>query len=467
MKTKLLVSILAFLFIRTSLFGQYEKILDFEGATNGSNAYYGSLVSDGTFLYGMTEYGGINNKGVIFKIMPNGSGYVKLLDFDGILKGGYPAGSLIYINNFLYGMAANGGINNKGVIFKIKPDGSGYLNLLEFAGTSNGSNPYGALISDGTFLYGMTTTGGTNGDGTIFKIMPDGSNFLKLFDFTVSTSGRYPYGSLISDGTFLYGMTELGGAYGAGTIIKIMSDGSGYVKLLDFNATASGSNPWGSLISVGTFLYGMTENGGTKGDGTIFKIMPDGTGYVKLLDFDGPLTGRSPDGSLIYDGTFLYGMTENGGTADDGVIFKIKPDGSNYLKLLDFDGAAKGSDPLGSLFSDGNFFYGMTEYGGINNKGVVFKYGLVTGIDQLSVPQPAFSIYPNPAKGELTVSFSEELKNAKAEIYNIFGVKVIEENISNTYQRVINLKNISPGIYFVNVYDGNRHYTKKLIIEQE
>ncbi len=108
MKTKLLVSILAFLFIRTSLFGQYEKILDFEGATNGSNAYYGSLASDGTFLYGMTEYGGINNIGVIFKIMPDGSGYVKLLDFDGTLHGSYPAGSLIYINNFLYGMAANG-----------------------------------------------------------------------------------------------------------------------------------------------------------------------------------------------------------------------------------------------------------------------------------------------------------------------------------------------------------------------
>jgi len=65
-----------------------------------------------------------------------------------------------------------------------------YTKLLDFAGTPDGGNPRGSLISDGTFLYGMTTGGGTNGMGTIFKIMPDGTGFVKLLDFNGITAAR-------------------------------------------------------------------------------------------------------------------------------------------------------------------------------------------------------------------------------------------------------------------------------------
>ena len=67
--------------------------------------------------------------------------------------------------------------------------------------------------------------------------------------------------------------------------------------------------------------------------------------YTKLLDFSGTTNGELPQGSLISDGTFLYGMTSQGGTNDMGVIFKIKPDGTpNVIYLgesmaeLDTDG---------------------------------------------------------------------------------------------------------------------------------
>ena len=110
-----------------------------------------------------------------------------------------------------------------------------------------------------------------------------------------------------------------------------------YTKLFDFAGTANGSNPNGSLVSDGTFLYGMTLNGGTYNLGTIFKIKTDGTGYSKLLDFNG-VNGKRPYGSLIYDGTFLYGMTREGGT--HGNAFRIKPDGTGYSQILDFTGIA-------------------------------------------------------------------------------------------------------------------------------
>lgn len=185
------------------------------------------------------------------------------------------------------------------------------------------------------------------------------AQYTKLLDFN-DTNGRYPFGSLYYDGIYLYGMTEYGGIKDTGTIFKIKPDGSGYVKLLDFTGSVNGSRPHGSLISDGAFLYGTTMNGGINNLGTIFKIKPDGSGYAKLLDFANVTNGSNPNGSLIFDGSFLYGVTGYGGIKDSGTIYKIKPDGSNYLKIFDFAGDTNGTVPDGSLFYDGTFLYGIT-----------------------------------------------------------------------------------------------------------
>ncbi|MFZ2205519.1 MAG: choice-of-anchor tandem repeat GloVer-containing protein [Minisyncoccia bacterium] len=351
-------------------FGQYTKLHDFNGTTG--NQPFGSLISDGTFLYGMTEYGGTNSAGAIFKIKPNGTGYSKLLNFYST-NGSYPSGDLISDGTFLFGMTEYGGANNFGTIFKIMPDGSGYTNLLDFDGTTNGKYPTSSLISDGTFLYGMTGKGGINGKGVVFKIKPDGTGYSKLLDFSGTANGSSPLGSLISDGVFLYGMTHDGGSSDYGVLFKIDSNGTGFTKLLDFTNT-NGMYPYGSLISDGVFLYGMTSVGGANSMGVIFKIKLDGTGYSKLFDFSGGASGKVPNSSLISDGTFLYGMTQYGGTSDNGVIFKIKQDGTGFSKLLNFAGATNGQYPTGSFVKNGTFLYGMTGQGGTNNKGIIFKY---------------------------------------------------------------------------------------------
>lgn len=297
--------------------------------------------------------------------------YIKLFDFDRSNNGAHPQGSLYSDGTFLYGMATSGGANGWGTIFKIMPDGSGYLKLLDFDSITGG-NPIGTLISDGTFLYGLTSIRGAKDCGTIFKIKIDGSGYTKLFDFDAPISGCNPNGSVFFDGMFLYGMTSKGGANNSGTIFKIKPDGSNYLKLLDFNNAINGSNPHGSVISDGAFLYGMTANGGLSDSGTVFKIMTDGSGYLKLFDFDGT-NGSNPFGDLISDGTFLYGMTKNGGINNYGTIFKIKPDGTGFVKLLDFAGATNGKNPYGSLNFDGTFLYGITSYGGQLGGGAIFK----------------------------------------------------------------------------------------------
>jgi uncharacterized repeat protein (TIGR03803 family) len=279
--------------------------------------------------------------------------YAKLFDFKDSILGSYPTGNLINVGEYFYGMTGSGGINNFGVIFKIKSDGTGFIKLLDFDST-NGCYPQGSLISDGTFLYGMTFSGGKYGKGTIFKIRLDGTGDSVILNFTDST-GYEPLGSLFYDGTFLYGMTMYGGTNSdAGVIFKIMLDGRGYTKLHQFNYD-EGYNPNGSLISDGNFLFGMTFVGGNNGPGSIFKIKKDGTSFTSLHDFN-RLDGGNPAGSLFYDGSFLYGMTNAGGSSgfNSGTIFKIKPNGTEFSSIFNMN-YGEGSNPCGDLISDGTF----------------------------------------------------------------------------------------------------------------
>lgn len=94
-----------------------------------------------------------------------------------------------------------------------------YAVVHSFNGT-DGANPYASLISDGAYLYGMTTRGGTYGKGTIFKLSLSDGTLTDIYHFN-STDGRYPYGSLILDDDYLYGVTSGGGAFNDGIIFKI------------------------------------------------------------------------------------------------------------------------------------------------------------------------------------------------------------------------------------------------------
>lgn len=335
--------------------------------------------------------------------------------------------------------------------------------LLDFNQT-DGEAPYGSLYYDGTFLYGMTTLGGANDSGVIFRIKPNGTGDTVLYDF--NRNGYEPHGSLISDGTFFYGITTLGGINNEGTIFKIKPNGTGYVKLLDFNG-ANGKYPNGSLISDGTFLYGMTTGGGVTTTGNIFKIKPNGTGYTDLHDFyDTIPEGNYPYGSLYYDGTFLYGMTSIGGTLDYGIIFKIKPNGTGYSILYSFDGIS-GANPYGSLISDGTFLYGLAYGNGTNAKwGSIFKINpTALGISEVNA-KPTFNIYPNPTNGvfNLVVTGCDNLQDNNIDIYNVMGEKVYSSTLRGQIS-IINL-NAANGVYFLRLKTIQGITNEKLIINK-
>ena len=269
----------------------------------------------------------------------------------------------------------------------------------------DGAEPVGSLTSANGLLFGSTssTTGKGNGDGIVFQIGLDGSNYTIDHQFTgATTDGNDPRNNAMTlDGTVLYGTTLTGGQHNNGTIYSINDDGTGYSELFSFAKTAQvnqGDQPFSSLALSNGVLYGMTSEGGGKGGpvgfGTIFSFDPDTATYTKLHSFnrDG---GRDPHGQPILDptGTTIYGMTREGGKRNVGVIFSFTPctptsSCKNKFKVLHafscpldatptcVDASDGASPDHGTLVQSGTTLYGLTTAGGQFGLGTVFSLSL-------------------------------------------------------------------------------------------
>lgn len=343
----------------------YSVIYNFEDANSGLNPV-GTLVLSGSTLYGMTNFGGSNNFGVIYKIEKDGTNFKKLFDFNNS-NGAIPIYSMIISGTTLFGVSFNGGDNGRGLLFKIQTDGTSFQIIHSFNGP-NGSGPTGALTLSGSVLYGTTVGGGDNNLGVVFAINSDGSGYRKLADLDYIT-GYSPFTTLIISGNSLYGTTSFGGSIGGGTFFKVKTNGTGLTVLHDFGSLP-GINPIGKPLLIGNRLFGMTGNGGYA-DGLIYSIDTVGTDY-KILHYFTKIDGRNPQGSLTLIGDKLYAHI-SGGTNDYGVIFNINQDGSSFTKLKDFEATNKGYEPSGGLALTKSSGFGVTSKGGVYNKGVIYR----------------------------------------------------------------------------------------------
>ena len=189
-------------------------------------------------------------------------------------------------------------------------------------------------------LWGMTTQGGGNDLGVIFKTNADGSGHVILKEFLLSstTIGISPQGSLtMASNGKLYGMTTVGGSSFSGVLFEYDPLTSVYTNKLDFDGAAMGGFPSGSLTLVNGKLYGMTPGKGLNNWGTIFEYDPATNTFSKKYDFDP--TGGGPQGSLtLASNGRLYGLTGIGGANQSGVLFEYDPVTSTYVKKIDFNG---------------------------------------------------------------------------------------------------------------------------------
>jgi uncharacterized repeat protein (TIGR03803 family) len=273
--------------------------------------------------------------------------------------------------------------------------------LLNFDGT-NGSFPESDLLADSAgSLLGTTTTGGTNGDGTVFEIANiDGtyaSTPTTLVNFN-GINGASPEAGLIADAAGnLFGTTGLGGMNGDGTVFEIAKVDGTYAStptmLVSFNGINGITAAAGLIADAAGNLFGTTARGGTKDDGTVFEVAKvDGsyaTAPTTLVSFNNGANGSFPTAGLIADAAGnLFGTTSGRGGINSATVFEIaKVDGSyssTPTTLVSFnDGLVV---PFAGLIADatGNLF-GTTELGGVSDAGMVFEIAKV-GSSYASTP---------------------------------------------------------------------------------
>jgi uncharacterized repeat protein (TIGR03803 family) len=282
----------------------------------------------------------------------------------------------------LYGAAVNGGPDDGGVVFGMNKDGSGYEILHAFTVSSNGLSPWGKVIeaNDG-MLYGATRVGGTHGSGTVFRLNRNGTGFAIVRNFTTNVNeGAYPMNSVIeaSDGR-LYGRTCSGGTNDANSIFRLNKDGSAYRLLHSFtgNLQFQGDSFSGLIEGSDGLIYGTTYFEGATGEGSVFRISKDGSGFQSLHDFaDSATDGGFPFG-CVQEGSdgVLYGTTSEGGPDDEGTLYRINRDGSGYKVIRYFTSAnAEGYLPVAPpVEGPGGLLYGSTYYGGVDEGGTLYS----------------------------------------------------------------------------------------------
>ena len=367
-------------------------------------------------LFGTTVRGGSRcNCGTVYKLTPRGSGFSESV----IYSADKTAGRLPIARLFqdksgnLFGSLSQGGMHYGGAVFKIVPMPSGGYStsiIHAFSGTpGDGSQPEGALISDGTNLFGTTYEGGISfcHAGTAYELSPSGNSYTErvINNFCGGNyDGSGPAGPLVIDNSneVLYGTTQHGGQHhpdctkGCGTVFKLTPSRGGYVESIIhyFSGGTDGAYPVdGLLMDKSGALYGTTQGGGNPcagntGCGTVFKLTPGSGGvYTEsvIYRFASSYDGVQPAGSLVVDKSgVLYGTTTKSvslNSCDCGTVFSLTTVGSSYQETILYafqGGVHDGSAPYAGLVLDqpDRVLYGTTTTGGVSNDGTVFQISL-------------------------------------------------------------------------------------------
>lgn len=367
-------------------------IANFDG-TNGQNPGGAPLIQ-GTNgqLYGTTSTGGSSKAcsdgcGTVFEVTRAGV-LTTLANVDG--ANSEPSAKLLQATGGKFYGAAYG-INTEGTIFVMTP--AGMVTTL-----ATGLSGAVTQASDGN-LYGASYGGGIHHNGAIFEITPSSGKVTTLYSF--NSKGWAPYGPTglvqASDGNF-YGMTFWGGAVnsdsctqGCGAVFRFTPAGKLNILhefCLSSYLCSDGAFPTSTLLQAADgALYGATSEGGTDNQGTVFKITLGGklTTLYSFCSQPNCFDGSDPDGSLVQatDGN-LYGTTSNGGIYyGGGTIFQLSPSGV-LTTLLSF--GDDGSSPSGLFQSTNGTFYGTTAFGGSYEDGTVFSFDM--GLGPFVIPKP-------------------------------------------------------------------------------
>jgi len=219
----------------------------------------------------------------------------------------------------------------------------------------------------------------------------------------------------------------------------------------------------------GFILAGTTKSFGT-GNADVYLIRTDSNGtLVWSKAFGGAGIDESSSVSQTNDGGFIIAGSTSSFGVDSVDIYLIKTGSPGNGVCNDSSAATITTSPPAiithpaTLISSGGSL--AIPLAIVGSGGAITRLCQNIGISELSNDN-SFLLYPNPTSGTFVISSNRIIRGGNIQLFNLLGEKVFEEKIYLSTNEEINLKNISQGIYFVKVFDGEKYYCKKIIIEQ-
>jgi uncharacterized repeat protein (TIGR03803 family) len=460
----------------------YAKVHEFLDAEGYELSGKLLQASDGK-LYGAAHWGGPTNSGTIYRMNKNGSSFQVIYTFPDFLDAYSPVGGLVEDNTgVLYGAAFYSA--GAGSIFKINKDGSNFTLLKIFNSTDIGY-PSSGLTLFGNYLYGTCFYGGVEGKGGVFRIRKDGTGYQELHIFQGATDGSAPYGTLyLASNAKLYGTTSTGGSEGLGTVFRIDTSGSNYIVLKNFSSTADGTYPYTGIIQASDLLlYGSTTSASGLGvyGGTIFRMNLDGSGYTVLHAFDDQAEGQGISTLLDLNGNFVLPvelLSFNAEKKGGSVLLTWKTAQEQKSNRFEIERSADGISYhlIGTVAASGNTStvttYSLIDhqpFDGINYYRLkqvdidgLFAYSKIVSAD--FGKSGKLTVFPNPASDRLHVRWPQDGNFTQVRIVNSTGQVVLQKNV-NSSTTELNLEGLPKGWYTLQLIGKENNLEKRFLKE--
>jgi uncharacterized repeat protein (TIGR03803 family) len=265
------------------------------GCADGAAPFGGLSVGYG-ILYGTTKAGGGSANcpggcGTVYSLGPYNAVEQVLHAFSNGSDGWMPMGGVVAADSHLYGTTNGGGAGNGGVVFAVDPNTNAETVVYSFcqqANCADGEYPSGSLIQIDDVLYGTTQAGGSDNCsvscGIVFAFDPSSGSEKVLHSFQGGDDGQWPLAGLTAiNGTF-YGTTWFGGVNHSGTVYSLDPTTNAEQVVYAFCSQAhctDGERPEATLLNVAGKLYGTTTGGGLRARGTVFELEKAGAATRK------------------------------------------------------------------------------------------------------------------------------------------------------------------------------------------
>ena len=229
-------------------------------------------------------------------------------------------------------MSDEGGTDGQGTIFRLNPATGHRTTIYTFSGGLDGdSGDAGVLFGSDDALYGENTGGGQYGHGTLFRFDTLSHAFKALHQFTAAEGHTHIFNSppnlVVEQNGTIYGTTLTGGTFGKGMIYSL-APATGVLTVLHSFSGSDGSSPTRLVMGTDGKLYGVSVYGGTGNFGTVFKFELHTGTFTSVYSFTNTMDGAYPGAgglTVSVDGT-IYGTTLSGGGTSgsgSGTVFKI------------------------------------------------------------------------------------------------------------------------------------------------